>query len=58
MKCSYHDGRRFFGSIYYHKTKDIDLVQKLLGHTTPAETSGYIIRWEEEKEEMNPLDIV
>lgn len=57
-KCSYHDGRRFFGSIYYHKTKDIDLVQKLLGHTTPAETSGYIVRWEEEKEEVNPLDIV
>ncbi|MFY0592579.1 phage integrase SAM-like domain-containing protein [Roseivirga sp.] len=58
QKCSYHDGRRFFGSIYYHKTKDINLVQKLLGHTTPAETSGYIVRWEEEKEEVNPLDIV
>lgn len=57
-KCSYHDGRRFFGSIWYHNTKDIDRVQKLLGHTTPSETSGYIVRWEEEKEEVDPLDIV
>lgn len=37
-----HDLRMTFGTEVYAKTKDIRLVQELLGHSSPTTTEGYI----------------
>lgn len=41
-ESSSHDLRMTFGTSVYEKTKDIRLVQELLGHASPVTTEGYI----------------
>lgn len=36
-----HDFRRYFGSYLYEQTKDLQLVQRILGHTDPKTTIRY-----------------
>lgn len=48
-RCSPHDGRRTYASTMINITRDLSLVQKLLGHSRPDTTARYDMRGEEEK---------
>jgi len=39
--CTLHQLRHRFGSVLYQQTRDLRMVQELLGHADPATTAGY-----------------
>ena len=42
IEASAHSLRHFFGSSLYHATKDIRLVQEMMGHASPQTTAVYV----------------
>jgi integrase/recombinase XerC len=40
-QCTLHQLRHRFGSVLYQQTRDLRMVQELLGHADPASTAGY-----------------
>ena len=42
MDASIHDLRHWFGTKLYESTKDIRLVQEMMGHESPETTAVYV----------------